>query len=198
MNQRTKLASALLVFALVFSLTAWSQESQPPTASSRHASLASYQQSPERFFRLTFRVLQISPEGKVIDGKSYDETVVSGTKSEKTSSIRTMDRVPVFNSDCGNSGTVSCKLSQVVSMGTNIDVQEVEIVGDTLHLHVTADLSTTSFKPPAKPEFPIHRDTRWNSYAIVPINKPTLIFSGDDNADKGKTELELTAVPIGQ
>jgi hypothetical protein len=45
---------------------------------------------------------------------------------------------------------------------------------------------------------PIVRNIRWVSWVTIPINKPTIIFSSDNNANKGRTELELTAVPVNQ
>jgi hypothetical protein len=51
---------------------------------------------------------------------------------------------------------------------------------------------------PGSAEKHIIRQTSWDSNVTVPIGKPTIIFSADNSADKGKTELELTAVPIGQ
>jgi hypothetical protein len=206
MNQRTKLASALLAFTLVFSMTAWSQETHQSNdkvaqesvdnGSAQAPSRNSYEHSPERYFRLTFRVLNVSPEGKVMDSHSYIEVIATGPKSLPYSSVRTRDSVPVGCATAGN--PPDCPPSQFADTGTDIDVQHIEIIGQTLRLYVSANISTLSFKPPASPKYPIHRSTKWASYVIVPINKPTLIFSADNSADRGKTELELMAVPINQ
>lgn len=200
MNRRTKLASALLAFALVFSLTAWSQETQPSGPALTHTSVDSYKQSPERYFRLTFRVLDVSAEGKVASSRSYTETIATGPKSGRTSSIRTGDRVPIATGsyDTGNTSTPLNTQYQYIDIGTSIDAQNVEIIDQMLHLYVTASISAISSAPPAKLALPIVRQTKWNSYVTIPIDKPTLVFSADNSADKGKTELELTAVPIGQ
>lgn len=206
MNQRTKLASALLVFAIVFSLTAWSQEKHPSKSesgttqdlpgynSAQAISAESNKQNPERYFRLNFRVIDLSPEGKITTSRSYSETIV--TKGGRTSSIRTGDRVPVATST--NNGAIGSTQFQYIDIGTNIDASDVEFVDQTLHLYVTADISAISTAPSAQSSLPIVRQTKWNSFVTVPIGKPTLIFSADNSADKGKTELELTAVPIGQ
>ncbi|MGB7191023.1 MAG: hypothetical protein WBD10_12855 [Acidobacteriaceae bacterium] len=197
MNQRTKLASALLAFALVFSLTAWSQEAQPSQPA--QASASSYKQSPERYFRLNFRVLDVSPEGKVVNSRLYHEMVASGPKSDRSSSIRTGDRIPIVSGSAGASNVQF----QYIDTGTNIDVEHAEIVDRTLRLEVKVSISSFSTSDsssymPAGMKEPIIRQVSWNSYVTVPINQPTVIFSADNNADKGKTELELTAVPISQ
>ena len=210
MNQRTKLTSALLAFALVFSLAAWSQETHPAKSESGQTAqdLPAYnsaqkmaaeanKQNPERYFKLTFRVLDLSAEGKVTNSRSYSETIV--TKGGRTSSIRTGDRVPIATSvNTGNTSSLVNTQYQYIDIGTKIDAADIEFIDQTLHLYVTADISAIASVPPAKASLPIVRQTKWNSYVTVPINKPALIFSADNSADKGKTELELTAVPINQ
>ena len=213
MNPRTKLASALLVFALVFSLTALSQEAHPSksegdqavqdliTHSSAQASAESYKQSPERYFRLDFRVLDVSPEGKIVNSHSYHEIIVSGPKSYRFFSIRTGDRVPVATGVFKDSA-INTQF-QTIDAGTDIDVNHVEIINRTLRLNVRVSITTfssTGSSPymPADMKEPITRHISWDSCVTVPINQPTIVFSADDNADKGKSKLELTAVPINQ
>lgn len=199
MNQRTKLASALLALAVAFSPAAWPQETQSAGSASTHATLNSYQQSPEHYYLLKFRVLNISPEGKVTNSRSYSETTASGPKSEHSSSIRTGDRVPVVTGhySTGNS-TEQHAQYQYIDIGTKIDASRAEIIDQMLRLHVTANISSMSTATPGSAGQPIIRQTSWDSNVTVPVNKPTIIFSSDNSADKGKTELELTAVPIGQ
>lgn len=189
MMKAIKTASALLVFALACTVVAWSQAPQAAGSTSTHASANSYKLSPEHYFRLTFRVLDVSAEGKITNSRSYTETIATGPKSGRTSSIRSGDRVPVMT---GSS------VFQYMDVGTNIDVQNAEIIDQTLRLYVTASISTLSSAAPANSAHPIVRQTKWNSYVTIPIHKPTLIFSADNSTDKGKTELELTAVPINE
>jgi hypothetical protein len=40
------------------------------------------------------------------------------------------------------------------------------------------------------------RQTKWSSNVIVPIGKPTVIFSSDDATTKGQMQLELTATAM--
>ncbi|HEX3941546.1 MAG TPA: hypothetical protein VHX11_08705, partial [Acidobacteriaceae bacterium] len=64
MVKRIKTAFMLLIVVLTCSATALLHAQQPD---------ASLDASPERYFRLDFRVLQVSPEGKVADSRSYSE-----------------------------------------------------------------------------------------------------------------------------
>src|SRR6185312_11896645 len=135
MNQRTKLASALLILAVAFSPAAWAQEVQK-------TDINSYKQSPERYFRLTFRVLNLSPEGKMIDSKSYNEIIASGPKSQESSSIRTGDRVPVAtgNYATGGSNLMNTQF-QYIDIGTKIDATRAAVIDQPLRLHIIANIS---------------------------------------------------------
>lgn len=194
MTTRMKFASALLVLTFAFGSTGWAQEAAATGNSA-------YTKSPERYFRLTFRVLNISPEGKMVDSKSYNEIIVSGPKSYAASSIRTGDRVPIATGSYG--GNIQSSLVntqfQYIDIGTDIDATKAEIIDQTLCLHIAANISGMSAsKLLGNVHEPVIRQTKWESNVTVPIGKPTLIFSSDDSSDKGKTELELTATPIGQ
>lgn len=195
MTKRIKFASLLLVLAFAFSATGWSQETQK-------TDINSCQQSPERYFRLTFRVLDISPQDKVVDSKSYDTIIATGPKSQVTSSIRTGDRVPVATGTYSGSAIPNNLVNtqfQYIDIGTKIDATRAAVTDQMLRLHVTADISSMSrTETIGSVHEPVIRQTSWESNVTVPIGKATLIFSSDDSSDKGKTELELTATPIAQ
>lgn len=194
MTTKLKFASALLVMAFAFGATGWSQEAHT-AGKAKSTSAPSWTQSPECYFRLRFRVLDLSPEGKMVNSRSYEEVIVSGIESGHTSSIRTGDRVPVA---IGGSSQF-----QYIDIGTDIDANKAAIVDQALRLHVTANISSmSSTVSPGDSGHPMHepiiRQTKWDSNVTVPIGKATLIFSSDNSSDKGKTELELTATPISQ
>ena len=191
MTARTKIASALLTLTFVFSATAWPQEMQT-------AGNASYQKSSEHYFELTFRVLDIAPSGRVQDAKSYKEILASGPKSANRSSIRSNDRVQIRTGFKNPNGSPEIQFGQ---LGTQIDANNAAVVNDSLTLHIIADIRGVSSGASSNTYGPIlygHilRQTSWDSNVTVPIGKPTIIFSSDNSADKGRTELELTAREI--
>lgn len=195
MTIKTKFTSALLVLAFAFGATGWAQES----TAAENTSLST---KPERYFRLTFRVLDISPEGKIASARSYNEIIATGPRSVQTSSIRTGDRVPVATGSYGSANIQSSLVNtqfQYIDVGTDIDAARAEVVDQTLRLRVSANISSMS-TPVLLSNLhePVIRQTKWDSNVTVPIGKATLIFSSDDSSDKGKTELELTATPIDQ
>lgn len=163
------------------------QDSQPP----------SYKNSPEHYYRLDFRVLEISADGKTQDARTYNAIVASGPKSDWTTSIRSGDRVPILTTS--GAGANANTQYQYIDVGTNIDIERIESIDQTLRLRVTATISAGSIDSQvlnAAPNEPIIRQASWHSSVIVPIGKPSIIFSSDNNVDKGKIELELTAVPL--
>jgi len=66
--------------------------------------------------------------------------------------------------------------------------------GNDLRLQVTADISSAE-KDTTLPN-PIIRQTRWSSAIVLPLKKPTVLFSADSTGSKSQTQLELTATPL--
>src|SRR5690242_16764312 len=174
MNARTKLAYAMLALAVAFSPAAWSQQKQ--SSASQPGGNSAYVNSPEHYYQLHFRVLNVSPEGKVTNSRSYSETIASGPKSDHSSSIRTGDRVPVVTSHYHIGSNLNSPVNtqyQYIDIGTKIDANRAEVIDQMLRLHVTADISTMSTTAPGDAEHPIIRQTSWDSNVTVPIGKPT-------------------------
>jgi hypothetical protein len=40
------------------------------------------------------------------------------------------------------------------------------------------------------------RQNKWDSSVLIPVGKPTLVFSADDLDSKGKMQVELTATKV--
>ena len=64
-----------------------------------------------------------------------------------------------------------------------------------LALYVTAEISSAATERPADGP-PMIRQTKWSSSVLVPLRKPTVVFSLDDPTTKGQMQLEMTATPI--
>jgi hypothetical protein len=120
-------------------------------------------------------------------------TVAAGMRD--TASIRAGSKVPF---------AVGGQTSQFqyIDVGVNIDCRYIRELQRDLSISVSADISSVpseSAAPTATgaaPPMPIVRQNRWSSLVIVPLRKPTLIFSSDDVASKRQMQLELTATPI--
>ena len=78
----------------------------------------------------------------------------------------------------------------------NIDCRAVKEVERGLSLNVSADISSVPSEPVPAGTAPTVRQNKWSSPAIVPLKKPTLLFSSDDPMSKRQMQLELTVTPI--
>jgi hypothetical protein len=91
---------------------------------------------------------------------------------------------------------------QYIDVGVNIDCRDIRDLQRDLAVFVSADISSmpseSASPAPAGPAapMPVVRQNRWSSLVVVPLKKPTLIFSSDDLASKRQMQLELTATPI--
>jgi hypothetical protein len=134
------------------------------------------------FYRLDFVVKELEG-GKVVNSRAYSMSI-SNTRGSQNASIRTGSKVPVTGSD----GKPS-----YVDLGINFDCRNARTMGSSLALYVSAEASSVA-EPASNP--PVIRNNRWGSDVIVPLRKPTTIFSSDDAMSKRQMQLELTATPI--
>ncbi len=145
---------------------------------------------PVRFYKLEFVVKEVEG-GKVLNARSY-WTVAGDTKD--SGSIRTGNRIPLLLQS-GGPGPTS---QQYIDTGVNIDYSSVKPTERDLSLFVLVEITSvpTSLDASAMTVNPVIRTNRWRSLAVVPLRKPTVIFSSDDPASKRQMQMELTATPI--
>jgi len=138
---------------------------------------------PPKFYKLDFVVKEV--EGaKVVNTRSYS-TMVSTQQGGQACSIRTGARVPYFTG----------KEYTDLFVGVNIDCRSLTEEANGLSLWVDADVSSVA-ESTTNTERPFVRQNKWGSEVLVPLKKPTLIFSSDDVTSKHQMQLELTATPI--
>ena len=141
--------------------------------------------APPKFYKLDFVVKEV--EGaKVVNARSYSIT----TANDKGCTIRTGSKVPYQTSGAMPS------LYSFLDVGVSIDCHQIREVAGGLSLDVTADISSVPQDAAAHGTPPVVRQNRWGSFVLVPLKKPTVIFSSDDMVTKGQMQLELTATPI--
>jgi hypothetical protein len=143
-------------------------------------------ESPTHYYRLSFSVQEVGETGKVINSRVY-VTSIATEKGAPTAQIRTGDKFPLETDNKGN--------LQYIDVGVNIDCMRALEVSGKLAVQINADISnTTKATDPTAP--PVIRANRWSAMVLVPIAKPTIIFSSDNLQDKGKLQMELTATRI--
>ncbi|MGO4883365.1 MAG: hypothetical protein ACLP59_21485 [Bryobacteraceae bacterium] len=133
-----------------------------------------------KYYRLDFVVKELDGE-KVTNSRHYLTTMAAG---DHKATIRNGNKVPLQAG--GTTGMT------YIDVGVNIDCHGLKEADGSVTLLVVAEISnaTSAVQPP------LIRQTKWDSDVIVPIGKPTVLFSSDDVASKGQMQLELTATPI--
>jgi hypothetical protein len=181
---RTRILSSALLIAFL---------SAAPLAV-RAQSSGSAQAKPEQhFLKLDFVVREVDPSGKVVNARSYTSSTVTGDEGFR--SIRTGSRVPVRTSDGNGGANVQY---QYIDAGVNIDFGEAMLTGNEVSISVKGDVS--SFAKPSEEvagsaslKELVIRQNKWDATVLVPLGKPTIIFSSDDVTTRNKMQMELTA-----
>lgn len=139
---------------------------------------------PPKFYKLDFVVKEIEG-GKVLNSRAYSMLV----STDSASSLRAGSKVPTGALPGGAPNSF-------IDVGTNFDCRAIkELQPHDLALSLTAEISSTVHDT-ADPSHPVIRQNKWNSSVIVPLKKPSVIFSSDDATTKGQMQLELTATPV--
>lgn len=139
------------------------------------------------YYHLEFVVKELGDDGKVVNSRTYRTTV---STDDKTSSVRTGTRIPVHTNDKG--GDI-----QYLDVGVNIDCRQVHEIPAGLALQISAEISSLATpNSPSDVSLPIIRQNHWQSATVLPLGKPTIVFSSDNLENKGRMQVEVTATPI--
>jgi hypothetical protein len=151
---------------------------------------------PPRFYRLEFLLKELEND-KVVNSRAYATSLSANTR--EGSSIRAGSRVPyasgIFNPGPGGATT---KQYQFYDIGVSIDCRDARELGSgQLTLFLSVDVSNILVTKESSGELPPSvRNTKWSSPVVIPIKKPTTVFSSDDPSGNRKMQLELTATPV--
>jgi hypothetical protein len=137
------------------------------------------------FYKLDFALKEVE-NGKVTSTRNY--SMMISTDNGPSTSVRTNSKVPIATS----SGQFN-----YYDVGVNIDCSAVRELPRELALRVTAEITTTQ-REASGAGTPVVRSNRWVSRVVVPLKKPTTLFSSDDAVTKGQLQLDLTATQILQ
>ena len=139
----------------------------------------------QKFYHLDFVVKEVDG-GKVINSRSYS-TMISTGAHPFPDEIRTGNKVPYQS---GNS-------TQYIDVGVNFDFRQAREVENQLAVNVSAEVSNLApGQTPGSGPLPLLRQNKWSSDVILPLRKPTVIFSSDDPSSTHKIQVEVTATPI--
>ena len=138
-----------------------------------------------QFYRLLFTVQEVDSSGKITNNRVYSTSIADDHNPDQ---IRTGTRVPIKTNDKGE--------IQYLDIGVNIDCKSAHEIDGKLALGVTAEISSLAMETGNSNPTPVVRENHWQASVLVPLGKPSVIFSSDDLQGKGKVQMELTATRI--
>ncbi len=156
----------------------------------------------QRFYRVHFAVAELDGAGKVTNTRNYDETIATagGGQSVGDQQIKTGSRVPIATGSYasnGNPANLANTQFQYIDLGVNLDVREATEHGEMLGFRLKAEVSSVAHQTEiGGVGEPVIRQNVWDSTVLVPMGKPTVVFSSDDLDSKGKMQVEVTATRI--
>ncbi len=178
------------------------------TVSSRHQTFAQdapraeetakSPEAPAHFYHLDFVVQEMGSDGKPTNSRSYAATVSTGPHDRGTS-IRTNSRVPFPTgpSTAGSNGQAQVNTQfQYVDVGVNIDARSAREIGRLLSIDLVADVSSIGSPVDTGIHAAVTRQNKWQATVLIPVGKPTVVFSSDTLDNKGSMQVVATATPL--
>jgi hypothetical protein len=155
------------------------------------------QEEPKRtegkYYRLDIVVKELDG-AKVINSRAHALTVEANSRN--SAQVRGGSKVPMATTTVSGTGAGVSKQFNFYDIGINIDCREARELPGQLALYVNAEISSLVAAQEQGDTPPVVRQTRWSSPVVVPVKKPTTVFSSDDLAGSRKMQLEITATPI--
>lgn len=174
----------VLLSLVVFAAPVRAQESKASESKAPEAKV----QTEAHYYRLEFVLKEVGDDGRVVNSRTYHTDVATGGRS---SQVRTGTKIPIRTDD--KSGDVRY---QYIDVGVNIDCDFAHETPQGLGLHISAEISSIASPTSGEIASPVVRQNRWSSEALLPIGKPTVVFSSDNLENRGRMQVEVTATPI--
>ena len=155
--------------------------------------------TPQHFYHVHFVVAELDAGGKVTNTRSYEETIATTGSGHVVGDqqIKTGSRVPIATGSYGANANPANTQFQYIDLGVNLDVREAIEHGEMLGFRLKAEVSSVARQTEiAGVGEPVIRQNVWDSTVLVPVGKPTMVFSSDDLDSKGKMQVEVTATPV--
>lgn len=188
--RRVMFATCLLLLGFAFGPRSVAQDEPKPAEAAKAA------EAPPRYYHLEFVVQELGKDGKPTNSRTYTTTV--NTDSRGSASIRTDSRIPFVTGSYSTGPQDSSHMNtqyQYQDVGVNIDAQRAHEIGRQLSLELTANITSVAEDDPRVHE-PIIRQNKWQAVVLIPIGKPTVVFTSDALDSKGSMQLAVTATPV--
>lgn len=185
--RKTILTASLLLLTLSFGISAFAQDAPATPQVAKEAA------APAHYYHLTFLIQEVGQDNKPVNGRVFTTTVT--TAPHMHASLRTGSSIPVLVSPfiSGEGKPMGNQQYQRYDVGVNIDVNAVHEIDRQLVLELSADVSGMAADSDPGLRQPVVRQNKWQSVALIPVGKQTVVFSSDSLDSKGNLQLLVTA-----
>ena len=146
-------------------------------------------QPDAQYYRLQFVLKELGDDGRVVNSRTYYTDVATVGRS---SQVRAGTKIPVRTKDKDKDEIQY----QYIDLGVNIDCDSAHETPQGLGLHISTEISSIANPTSGEIPSPIVRQNRWSSETLLPIGRPTVVFSSDNLENKGRMQVEVTATPV--
>lgn len=146
------------------------------------------------YYHLQFVIEELNAGGKATNSRTYTMTV--NTDKDEYASIRSGSRVPILTGSFTSGEKEVNTQFQYFDLGANIDARNAREVDHKLSADITADITSMAAALDSRLHQPVIRQNKWKSVVLVPVGKPTTIFTSDSLDSTGSMQMVVTATPV--
>lgn len=188
--RKTTLFCTLLLSTLVLPALARAQDADKPAESAKTAD------APLNYYHLVFLVQELDTAGKPVNSRAYTSSV--STDRHFSGQIRTGSRIPIATGtySSGDPKAVVNTQFQYIDVGVNFDIAHVVEAGRQIAIDLSTEISSVADAKDPNLRQPVIRQNRWHAPVLIPLGKPTVVFSSDLLDSKGSLQVTVTATPL--
>jgi hypothetical protein len=185
-----------LIFCLVIATSAFGRfvHAQENAAKQQDAG-PKMPEPPAHYYKLDVVVQEIGADGKPDNSRSYS-TTVSTRQRDGASTIKTGSRIPiVVGGPATSGGEKHFDINyQYIDVGVNLSAGDVHEVGNQLAIYMKVEVSSLGTPSASTTNSdPVIRQNTWFGAVVIPVGKPTVVFSSDALESKGGMQVSVTA-----
>ena len=192
--RRIALVCCLMITASAFGRFVCAQDDAKANAAKQQETGPKAPELPAHYYRLDFVIQEIGSDGKPFNSRSYSATV-STRQRDGASTIKTGSRIPIIvGGPATSGGEKHFDINyQYIDVGVNLSAGDVHEVGHQLAIYVKAEVSSLGSSSANSTSDPVIRQNTWFGAVVIPVGKPTVVFSSDALESKGGMQVSLTA-----
>ena len=192
--RRIALVCYVVITASAFGRFVCAQDDAKANAARQQETGPRAPEPPAHYYRLEFVVQEIGADGKPVNSRSYS-TDVNTRPHGDSSMIKTGSRIPIMvGGPATSGGEKHFDINyQYIDVGVNLSAGDVHEVGHLLAIFLKAEVSSLGTASANATSDPVIRQNTWVGPVVIPVGKPTVVFSSDALESKGGMQVSVTA-----